>query len=87
MRPGHLVDIRHCSKMLKERRFGEEGRLLRLDAYLAKQGQVSWIGRLAQNRYRSLSRFLQPLQDGEQRCLSSAIWPDYPMEGPFFNFQ
>ena len=86
-RPGHLVDIGHCSKVLKERRFGEEGRLLRLDAYLAQQGQVAWIGRLAQNGDRSLNRFLQSFQDGEQGCLSSTIWPDDPMEGSFFNLQ
>ena len=86
-RPGHLVDIRHCGKVLKERRFREEGRLLRLDAYLAEQGQVAWIGRLAQNRDRSLNRFLQSFQDGEQGCLPCAIWPDDPMEGPFFNLQ
>lgn len=86
-RPGHLVDIRHCSEVLNERCFGEERRLLRLDAYLAKQGQVPRIGCLAQNRYRSLGRLLQSLQDSEQRRLSRAIRPDDPMEGPFFNLQ
>ena len=81
-RPGHLVDIRHCGKVLKERRFGEEGRLLRLDAYLAEQGQVAWIGRLAQNRDRSSTGFCSPSKTVNKVVFPAPFGPMTPWKAP-----